>query len=324
MNNEGIPIPCRVHGLVRLPAESTIVVDADEEVFLAYTRLSGFRTSDGTSAFRGLGQVDSRKDTLTVTFELKAPSNAHDEPPTKRPRKYKTKIATETNIEVELSQDTTSLRSRSGDTGSVLWQARRVTGIALAQVLLQEHYYPVADRFLEPSSLRNAHVLELGAGTGMLSVLLSPMVRRYTVTDIPALLPLIRKNVTLSFPEWPSPNARGSNITVEELDWVLLQLASSTAREKYAPYARDDPPDLVLVIDCIYNPSLLQPLVDTIDYVSGSETTVAMVSELRAEDVIREFLEAWLRVPGWKIWSTGNSVLNVPYVLWIARKEASS
>ncbi|KZT25119.1 hypothetical protein NEOLEDRAFT_1133864 [Neolentinus lepideus HHB14362 ss-1] len=310
-------IPSRINGIVHLPSDSTALVDADEEVFLAYTRLSSSQSAGGTAMFRGLGHVDSRKDTLTVTFELRPPAGAQDGTATKRSRKKKT--LKETNIEFELMQDTTSLRSRPGDTGSVLWQA----SIAFANVILQEHYYPVAEPFLEPSTLADAHILELGAGTGMLSILLAPMVKRYTVTDIPALLPLIRKNVVLSYPGWPRLTSKGGNIAVEELDWVTLQSASPTVRSKYVPYIKKDPPKLVFVVDCIYNPSLIKPLVDTIDYVSSSDTTVVVVSELRAETVVREFLDAWLSLPGWKIWSAGAGVLNVPYVVWIAAKEAS-
>lgn len=106
--------------LFRLPVESELVTDADEEVFHLYTSLS---TEDSTSqGFRGLGHVDSRKDTLSITFELQAPVRASD--PSLRKAKGKRRDVSCKLIEVELAQDKTALRSRKGDTGSVLWKAR--------------------------------------------------------------------------------------------------------------------------------------------------------------------------------------------------------
>ena len=88
----------------------------------------------GPDGFRGLGQVDSRKDILSIQFELTVPSQPTSSPAgdssTSRSRKgrsaRRTRGGDETPriIEIELSQDKTALRSRKGDTGSVLWRAR--------------------------------------------------------------------------------------------------------------------------------------------------------------------------------------------------------
>ena len=68
--------------------------------------------------------------------------------------------------------------------------------------------------------------------------------------------------------------------------------APASLRLKIAP---DEPADVVLIVDCIYHPSLLPALVSTIDYLTiAGRTTVIVVVELRAEDVIREFLQCWL------------------------------
>ena len=61
---------------------------------------------------RGLGYVDSHKDVLDIKFEINE----------KKPRGP---IVAKT-VEIELCQDKTALRSRKGDTGSVLWKARFV------------------------------------------------------------------------------------------------------------------------------------------------------------------------------------------------------
>lgn len=90
--------------------------------------------------------------------------------------------------------------------------------------------------------------------------------------------------------------------------------------------------DLLLVVDCIYHPSLLPPLVTTIDALAVTgRTVVVVVVELRAEDVIREFLELWLQAGQsngdgdggtWEIWHANvDEILDGPYAMWIGRKK---
>lgn len=74
----------------------------------------------------GLGYVDSRSPVLNVKVELDLTT---DQPTPRGNRKKNTKGAKSrhkqnTVIEVELAQDPSSLRSRKGDTGSVLWRVR--------------------------------------------------------------------------------------------------------------------------------------------------------------------------------------------------------
>ncbi|GAW05253.1 cmp dcmp deaminase family [Lentinula edodes] len=81
---------------------------------------------------------------------------------------------------------------RKGDTGSVVWKA----SVDLAFSILQHERFPsTLHPFLDLTQLKNAHLLELGSGTGILCVALSPFVRNYTCTDLPDLLPLIHKNL---------------------------------------------------------------------------------------------------------------------------------
>lgn len=126
--------------LVQIPTDANQVTDADEEVwrsrgmfafhesnehsqvFLLYTRLAA---KPQTRAIVGLGYVDSRSPFLNVKIELDLPA---DQP---APHNYRRKRSKGTRsqkrnmvIEVELAQDPTSLRSRKGDTGSVLWRVR--------------------------------------------------------------------------------------------------------------------------------------------------------------------------------------------------------
>ena len=101
-------------------------------------------------------------------------------------------------------------------------------------------------------------------------------------------------------------------VKAEALDWLALQECPPNIRRSVYSY---DPIDLLLVVDCIYHPSLLPALVETIDYLSiPDRTTVLVVVELRAEDVIREFLELWLGAGGkgiWEIWHV-NEIMDGP------------
>lgn len=126
--------------LVNLPVNASPITDTDEEVriptrsrdpvttticpkiFLLYSALNRTNTTlVGPDGFRGLGHLDSRKDTLTVQFELRPPITPQ---PAKKSKKKTSKEVVARVIEIEIAQDPTALRSRNGDTGSVVWRAR--------------------------------------------------------------------------------------------------------------------------------------------------------------------------------------------------------
>jgi hypothetical protein len=112
---------------------------------LLYSNLQINHGSNSTS-FRGLGYVDSRKDTLTVTFELNPPAGQPEMPSKSSTRKSRhgrkapniEKIGNKT-IEIELAQDKTALRTRKGDTGSVLWKARFDIYVSLSRLKEATH-----------------------------------------------------------------------------------------------------------------------------------------------------------------------------------------
>ena len=157
------------------------------------------------------------------------------------------------------------------------------------------------------------------------------MAQKYTVTDIEDLIPLIRKNIALNLPgsgaldstsagHGPS-NAKGI-IKPEPLDWLTLYNCSPSTRQKLFSY---EPVDLLLVVDCIYHPSLLPALVGTIDHLATPDRTAVFVMvELRTEDVVREFLELWLAAGGggvWEVWHV-NGLLEGPYAMWVGWKRS--
>jgi len=176
------------------------------------------------------------------------------------------------------------------------------------------------------------------AGTGLLGIALAPLARSYTITDIKSLLPLIQKNVSLNSPGWHDgflDNSK-SNITIEELDWLVFASLpkSGTAHARYCPVPRATSAlelesadhvawDVVFAVDCIYNPSLLPALVDVIDAIStAGRTWVLVVVELRQEDVLREFLDLWLKQASgrWEI-TRVEGMLDLHFVVWAGRKR---
>ncbi|GBE81541.1 hypothetical protein BKA93DRAFT_726555 [Sparassis latifolia] len=324
---------CIFRGPVQLPPGSTLVSDADEEVFLQYTNLATHGPLDITDGFRGLGHVDSCKDVLTITFKVdiskEGDANATIGRRSKRRSHRSGTEVIEKVFEVELAQDKTAFRTRKGDTGSVVWRA----SVDFAQLILRQYHTRDPQALLNPAFVSETHILELGAGTGLLGIVFSSLVARYTVTDIEALVPLMQKNLENNLPNFSPPPAKhpsqsrkqipyrpGAIVTAEALDWQTLLTASPYLRHFICPFA---PVDLLLVVDCIYHPSLLPALLATIDYLTiPSKTAVLVVIELRAEDVVREFLEGWLNLSPnglWEIWSVPD-VMEGPYAVWIGWK----
>ncbi|KAI6010774.1 hypothetical protein F5J12DRAFT_821664 [Pisolithus orientalis] len=318
---------------ITLPPGATPIVDADEEVFLLYTSLNRACTKlTGPDGYRGLGHVDSRKDTLTIHLGLFEDAtemskdqqlcNISQSPKSKQKRSKKS-----IDIEIEIAQDKTALRSRRGDTGSVVWRA----SVEFCRTVLHQYFFPSGSTIFDYRRLSECNCLELGAGTGLLGIALSPLFRAYTATDIAALLPLIRKNVTLnSRPNYGAVGSQCTDLIVEELDWLTLaSLPSGPSRIRYCPLPgpsstlnKDNTWDLILAADCIYHPSLLRPFVDTIEALATpGRTWVIVVVELRQEDVIREFLNLWLTLGNWEI-TRVEGFLDENYAIWAGHRNS--
>ncbi|TFK71380.1 hypothetical protein BDN72DRAFT_794118 [Pluteus cervinus] len=258
--------------------------------------------------FRGLGFVSSHQDIVEITFDLPASISEVQSEPRHGKRKARKKTprgGDSKELVIHLAQDKTALRSRKGDTGSVVWRA----SIDFARLVLEQLHSQHPEPLFHADRLREAHILELGAGTGLLSIALSAHVKNYTVTDLDTLIPLIKKNIFLNA---PGSQISGHNITVSSLDWVALHKAPEHIRQKSFQTCDID---CLLVVDCIYHPSLIEPLVETMDYLSTPGKTVALiVMELRAEDVTRNFLLRLLEQPRWKVYRL--PFMDLPYVVW--------
>lgn len=180
-------------------------------------------------------------------------------------------------------------------------------------------------------NISEAHVLELGGGTGLLSLIIGSRVKSYTCTDLPELIPLIKKNIVLNCDLVPGHE---ESLLVEALDWKDVKNCPEALRPRLLSHIYgkciqgvegNTGFDLVLAVDCIYNPSLVPPLLATIDHFAIPNRSVIMiVMELRDENVVREFLTQWLAMTGWEIRQVGNdnhpSLLDERFVVWVGRK----
>jgi hypothetical protein len=318
-----IPALDTLHGV---QAASHAVTDPDEEIFLLYT------LSAPEPDRLGLGQVDNKSDLIQVTLDLNDSSVPLDVCPMDKEEKTmleergkarskqsatikgKERLAGRTStLRVLIRQDSTSLRSTGGDTGSVIWRS----SLYLAEKIMQDlsevyfgrrtrHACEPAHFLLSPVDLAICKVLELGSGTGILPLLLlsHPYLAKLTMgplwlaTDQENMLPLLRKNLS------------SSPAHVGALDWVEAStvyrsssdsIKQSFLRDLLEPFTASGSnvlhADLIVATDCIFNPSLFGPFVDTLNLCSVPlKTMVMVVCELREPDAMTEFLQTWLNV----------------------------
>jgi hypothetical protein len=178
------------------------------------------------------------------------------------------------------------------------------SSVHLARLLLQHHFFPPSpdSALLNPVLLASAHIVELGSGTGILGCALPSLLStgHITLTDLPELVPLLRKNT------------KSDKVSVEALDWTWPILPLFAA-------------DLVLCVDCIYNTALVPPLVRVL---ATFDAPILVVIELRDEDVVRAFLEEWLNWEStadgdkktFRVWRA-DGLLDPHFAAWVGWKE---
>jgi predicted nicotinamide N-methyase len=96
---------------------------------------------------------------------------------------------------------------------------------------------------------RGRSAVELGSGCGLLSLVLSHLGARVTVTDLECNLPLLRDNVS----------SNGSSATVEALSW-----GAANARRVRAERNGGLPFDVIVASDVMYIPECVPLLVATL------------------------------------------------------------
>ncbi|KAK6531626.1 hypothetical protein TWF694_002805 [Orbilia ellipsospora] len=260
-------------GLISLLQDEEIQ-DPDEECFILFS---------SKPDNRDLGFVSRTDSTVSVTI------NSHD-------------------FTIHQAPSLLTSTRETGTTGAVLW---KVTPLLAAWMT-------------HPSNIVTKHILkntstvvELGAGTsGVLALSFSSFVSKYFATDQDYCLKLLRKNlsensssseVSTQSKGRPSASKRSKRttetsqarekITILPLDWQLTEVSS-------IPDLKDKIINLIIAADCIYNESLVDPLVDTMvdlsklnkdesDKDHESDTLVLIAQELRSPDVLEAFLKAF-------------------------------
>ncbi|GAB5591858.1 hypothetical protein Unana1_06758 [Umbelopsis nana] len=116
------------------------------------------------------------------------------------------------------------------------------------------------------------HILELGAGLGLVGISLAKLVpaAQIVLTDKSDRLRLLQHNV----------QANQSTATVASYDW-----------EHTDPNIDQQPWDIVLVSDCIWEASLHALLLQALERVMKPETVLLMAFEVRNEAVEKDFLD---------------------------------
>lgn len=172
---------------------------------------------------------------------------------------------------------------------------------------------------------KDSAVLELGCGiSGIIGLSLASKVTSYVLTDQPYVTKLISQNLQQNrLPNPTSDRSRNNhtkskksstavketvpsgNVVFRPLDWETDEVTPSLAGSENQSF------DLVLACDCIYNDTLIKPLVQTcIDVCKlresdtskvGKEPTIVVVAQqLRSDEVFESWLREFMRA--FRVW----------------------
>lgn len=181
-------------------------------------------------------------------------------------------------------------RNDTNSTGSSLWLSSQV----LSSYLL--HTYAGKQQ-------GGRRMLELGSGTGLLSLLMARLGWQVTATDIPPVLDsVLEPNVEAGLYKLANEGmAQRDQIQVCELDWMVppeqlhwhSRLGFPSTREHGEDAAAveasnsDQHYHLILTADTIYEPSLVRPLLSTISHLyrrQGDESKPTVLLALERRD----------------------------------------
>ncbi|KAI0111851.1 hypothetical protein F4814DRAFT_423793 [Daldinia grandis] len=204
-----------------------------------------------------------------------------------------------------IHQSPTILNRPGSTTGAVVWKITPLIADWLA----------ASDNPLWTSGMLSScsDVLELGCGiSGLVGLVLAPLVARYTLTDQSYVARLVEKNMVEN--NHPLRNSKQTKTISQKrkgkssavypktelrfvpLDWELDEVTPSlTGSDKTKSF------DLVIACDCIYNDTLIQPLVQTCadvcrlrasDENGADKSAVCLVAQQLRDP---EIFESWIK-----------------------------
>jgi predicted nicotinamide N-methyase len=184
--------------------------------------------------------------------------------------------------------------------GFCIWDA----SVCLAQILAT---------FSDELGLCSSNVLELGTGSGLVSLSLlhhKPPLRSVTMTDQALLLKHIRRNLEHHKPAHGVPPV--PVVCVEELEWSLADpfMTHPSLAQIHKKVLSSQGWDWIISSDCIYNEHLVPLYISTVlslmqkrDVSKNPKTSsrALICFELRSDTVTMEFLNRILSVPNMKL-----------------------
>lgn len=213
----------------------------------------------------------------------------------------------------------------TGTTGAVVWEVTPIFAEWIAS--------PTNILFKHDILDSTAEVIELGSGiAGIVGLMLAPLVNRFIFTDQEYVLKTLRFNINENMPS-SRPQARSrkqsrnkehnqilstdSHVDVVPLDWEISEvqhcLRSLGYDDSTAQGARVN---AVLAIDCVFNESLVKPLVDTCRTIcrngcqqDGTQPSVCIFAQqLRLPEVF----ELWMKtmMQDFQVWRVPDEALS--------------
>ncbi|TRX96783.1 hypothetical protein FHL15_002089 [Xylaria flabelliformis] len=167
-----------------------------------------------------------------------------------------------------IHQSPTLLNRPGSTTGAVIWKITPLVASWLGS----------PDNFLWKTGAlsTSSNILELGCGiSGLVGLVLSPLISRYVLTDQIYVARLVEKNLeenlVVSQQRKSSQKRKGKppstanpvNLRFTTLDWELDEVTSFSSLTESSQDDVTASFDAVVACDCIYNETLIEPLVQT-------------------------------------------------------------
>jgi len=155
--------------------------------------------------------------------------------------------------------------------GGVIWE----TAFCLSQYLLKNLQHKFESR-----SMDSLNILELGAGCGLLGIVLASMGCSVVLTDVNQALPLIIENSALN------QSMLNSKPKVMPLDWE--NRTQIRAVEEQGQF------DVIVATDVVFNTHLVPPLINCLKMLSNPSSFIWICLQERSTDALQLFREGLL------------------------------